>query len=161
MVEIHTSKNQALFVGDSNNAQERGKHKGKETKNIDSNPKENHKSSDGSSGSRKEKTRCPYCLRGFHLESHCMKKTLYQLTTLLEHNNISLPQGAKNYDVGQPIEDHERFHALKEGFTQLKAYLIDYGASNNMVASKESFSTLTLSRGPNIHMGDDSQNPAT
>ena len=26
-----------------------------------------------------------------------------------------------------------------------------------MVSSKESFSTLTLSKGPNIHMGDDSQ----
>ena len=29
-----------------------------------------------------------------------------------------------------------------------------------MVSSKESFSTLTLSKGPNIHMGDDSQIPA-
>ena len=29
-----------------------------------------------------------------------------------------------------------------------------------MVASKESFSSLTLSKGPNIHMGDDSQIPA-
>ena len=28
-----------------------------------------------------------------------------------------------------------------------------------MVASKESFSTLSLSKGPNIHMGDDSQIP--
>ena len=29
-----------------------------------------------------------------------------------------------------------------------------------MVSSKESFSTLSLSKGPNIHMGDDSQIPA-
>ena len=29
-----------------------------------------------------------------------------------------------------------------------------------MVSSKESFSALTLSKGPNIHMGDDSQIPA-
>ena len=28
-----------------------------------------------------------------------------------------------------------------------------------MVSSKEYFSTLTLSKGPNIHMGDDSQIP--
>ena len=28
-----------------------------------------------------------------------------------------------------------------------------------MVASKESFTSLDLSRGPNIHMGDDSQIP--
>ena len=49
---------------------------------------------------------------------------------------------------------------LKVGLTQLKAYLIDFGASNHMVSSKESFSTLTLSKWPNIHMGDDSQIPA-
>ena len=30
-----------------------------------------------------------------------------------------------------------------------------------MAASKEYFSTLTVSKGPNIHMGDDSQIPAT
>ena len=29
-----------------------------------------------------------------------------------------------------------------------------------MVSSKESISTLTLSKGPNIHIGDDSQIPA-
>ena len=38
---IQTSKNQALLMIESNNAQARGKHKGKETKNTDSNPKEN------------------------------------------------------------------------------------------------------------------------
>ena len=38
---IQTSKNQALLVTNSNNMQERGKHKGKETKNTDSNSKDN------------------------------------------------------------------------------------------------------------------------
>ena len=70
---IQTSKNQALFVGDSNNAQEREKLKGKETKNTNSNPKENQRYSYGASGSNKkkkfEKTKCPYCMRGFHPES--------------------------------------------------------------------------------------------
>ena len=85
---IQTSKNQALFVGDSNNAHERGKHKGKETKNIDSKPKDNKISFDLALGSKKkkkfEKTRCPYCMRGFHLESQCMKKTINQLSTLVK-----------------------------------------------------------------------------
>ena len=67
---IQTSKNQALIVIESNNAQEKGKHKGKETKNNDLKPKENKKYSDGASGSEKkkkfEKTKCPYCMRGFH-----------------------------------------------------------------------------------------------
>ena len=38
-------------------------------------------------------------------------------------------------------------------------YIIDSGASNYMVASKESFSTLTLSKWPNIHIGVDSKIP--
>ena len=79
-----------------------------------------------------------------------MKKTIDQLSTLLEQNNIALPKGAKKSDVGQPTEDRERCHALKASLTQLKAYLIDYGASNHMVSSKESFSTLTLSGIPTI-----------
>ena len=95
-------------------------------------------------------------MRAFHLESQCMKKTIDQLSTLLEQNNISLPQGAKKSDVGQPTEDHERCHALKEGLTQSEAYLIDSGASNHMVASKESFTSLNLSGRFTIHMGDDS-----
>ena len=103
--------------------------------------------------------KCPSCIRGFHPENQCMKKTIDHLSTLLEHNNISLPQGAKKSVVGQPIEDHERCYALKAGFTQSKAYLIDSGASNHMVASRESFPTLNLSGGPTIHMGDDSQIP--
>ena len=59
-------------------------------------------------------------------------------------------------ESGEHTKEYERFHALKVGFTQLKAYLIDFGASNHMVASKESFTTLDLSGGPNIHMGDNS-----
>ena len=95
---IQTSKNQELLVVGSNNVQEIGKHKGKETKKTDSNPKENQQYSSGASGSKKkkkfEKAKCPYCMRGFHLESQCMKKTLDQLKKILEHNNYSLPQGA-------------------------------------------------------------------
>ena len=75
-------------------------------------------------------------MRGFHPESHRMKKTIDQLLNLLKQNNISLPQGANKFEVGNQTEEHERFHALKAGFTQSKAYLIDSGASNHMVASK-------------------------
>ena len=62
-------------------------------------------------------------------------------------------------EAGEKTKEYERFHALKEGFTQSKAYLIDSGASNHMVSSKESFTTLDLSGGPRIHMGDNSQIP--
>ena len=39
---IRKSKNQALFVGDSKNVLERGKHRGRETKETVSKPKENN-----------------------------------------------------------------------------------------------------------------------
>ena len=86
-----------------------------------------------------------------------MKKTLDQFKTLLEYNNISLPQGADMSDAGENTEYHERFHALKLGLTPSKDYLIDPRESNHMVASRESFTTFTLSGGLITHMGDESQ----
>ena len=83
-----------------------------------------------------------------------MKKTIDQMYKLLEHNNISIPQSTKKSEARNHTGEHERFHALKAGFTLSKAYLIDLGASNYMVASKESFTYLDLSGGPIIHMGD-------
>ena len=48
---------------------------------------------------------------------------------------------------------------MKAYLTPSNAYLIYSGASNHMVASGESFTTFTLSGGPNTHMVDDSQIP--
>ena len=90
-----------------------------------------------------------------------MNKPIDQLTKLLEHNNIFLHQGAKMYDVGEKTEEYERFHSLKVGLTPSKAYLIDSGASNHMVSSRESFTTLTLSGGPSIDRGCVFQIPTT
>ena len=57
---------------------------------------------------------------------------------------------------GEQTEEHERFHSLKAGLTSSKAYLIDSGASNHMVASRYSFTTFTLLGGPSTHMGYES-----
>ena len=55
-------------------------------------------------------------------------------------------------------KDHdERCHALKAICSKLHAFLIDSGASNHIVASSESFSSLQLIDGPSIHMGYDTQ----
>ena len=96
-------------------------------------------------------------MRGFHPEIHCMKNTIDHFSTLLEHNNISLPQGVEMSDDGEHSEEYESCHALKAGFTQSKPYFIDSGASNHIVSSRESFTTLDLPGEPNIHMGDYSQ----
>ena len=79
------------------------------------------------------------------------------MSALLKQHNITPPQRAKNPDEKPHTEDDERCHALKSRLTQSTSYIIDFGDSNHMVSSKESFSTLSLSKGPNIHMGDDSQ----
>ena len=77
---IKASKDQALLVIDSTKASDKGKYKGKELKTANLKPKENQKTSEGASVSKKkkkfEKKKCPYCIRGFHSEDSCMKKTL-------------------------------------------------------------------------------------
>ena len=67
-------------------------------------------------------------------------------------SNITPPR-EKNLDEEAPTEDAKRCHALKETLSLSSTYIIDSGVSNHMVSSKESFSTLSLSKGPNIHMG--------
>ena len=74
-----------------------------------------------------------------------MEKTLDQLKNILEQNNISLPQGAEMSDYGENTKEYERFLSLKIGLTPSKDYFIDFGASNHMVSSRESFITFHLS----------------
>ena len=75
---LQTSKNQALLMSNSTNAQAKGKLKEKEPKASDSKPKESQNYSErGFSAKIKkkfEKTKRPYCMRGFHPKSHYMNK---------------------------------------------------------------------------------------
>ena len=91
-------------------------------------------------------------------KKYFMKNTIDHMSKLLEQHIISLPKGAMKVDSGYKTEDHdERFHPLKANLSKSNAFLIDLGASNHMVASKESFSSLQLNDGLSIHMGDDTQ----
>ena len=47
-------------------------------------------------------------MRGFHVESQCMKKTIDQLSKLLEQKNIYLPQGTDMSEDGEQTEEYER-----------------------------------------------------
>ena len=77
------------------------------------------------------------------------------MSDLLKQHNIASPR-EKKPDEEPETEDTKRCHALKETISPSSTYRIDSGSSNHMVASKESFSTLSLTKGPSIHMGDDS-----
>ena len=59
-------------------------------------------------------------------------------------------------DEDQAEEEDICLHAI---LSPSKDYVIDSGASNHMVASRESFITFSLSEGPGSHMGDDSKIP--
>ena len=75
---IKTYEDQAFLDIDSSNEQAKGKSKKKEPKGADL----NQQTSEGSSDSKKKKKKCPYCMRGFHLEDSCMKKNLDHMKSL-------------------------------------------------------------------------------
>ena len=85
-----------------------------------------------------------------------MKNKIDMLTQLLEKNNISLPDSSKKREGGSDLEDRERVHALVTGTSSSPSFIIDSGASRHMVSTKEEFSSLDMSKGPPIVLGDDS-----
>ena len=80
------------------------------------------------------------------------------MTLLLKKHNMATLASARKTDHKEETEEHEETcHALKASCSTTHAFLIDYGASNHMVASKESFSSLWYFDGPSIQMGNNSQ----
>ena len=60
-------------------------------------------------------------------------------------------------DDEEKIEEDEI--CLHANLSPSKSYLTYFGSSNHMVASRKSFITFPLLRGPNSHMGDESKIP--
>ena len=136
---IKTYKYQDLLVIDSTKAQAKWKTKQKDPKAADSKPKQNQQTSEGTFGSKQKKKfenkLCPYYKKGYHLEDHCMRKELDEMSALLKQHNID-PQRAKKLDEEPHTKDVERCHALKSTLFPSSAYIVDFGASNRMVSSK-------------------------
>ena len=78
------------------------------------------------------------------------------MTQLLERNNISLPDCSKKREGGSNSEDRERVHALVVVTSSSPSFIIDSGASRHMVLTKEAFSSLDMSKGTPIVLGDES-----
>ena len=85
-----------------------------------------------------------------------MKNKLDGATSLLEKNHINLLESFHRRDQQDREPRHERGHALMESTSKSKALLIDSGASNHMMAERDSFSFLETGKSIPIHMGDDS-----
>ena len=122
-------------------------------------PKQRQNPSNGASSFKKDKhkrfenTKCSYCKTGNHPQNLCMNKTIDQMPRQLEQNNIPLLKGHRKLDPRNKTEDHERCHALNASFSQSQDFFIDFGASNDMVSSKQSFPSLESLQCPRIHMG--------
>ena len=153
---IRSSKDHALVAGGPKVVNDKGKKK-------DESPMEKEQSNEPSSSKRskkneKGKTLCSYRGRGFHPESSCMRRTIDVMTILLEKHNITVPIGTRKAGHREETEEHdERFHALKARYSITHSFLIDSGASNHMVASRESFSSFHSFDGPSIQMDNNSK----
>ena len=163
---IRSSLDQDLFALGPKDLKGKGKQqKNPKTKFEYPNPKVQNQQQEEPSRSKKnknkghhgkEKVKCSYCGKGFHHEHACMKKELDETTTLLERNNINIPEIFQRKENQDREYQHERGHALVESTSKSKDLLIDSGALNHMMSSKDTFSSLDTNKSIPIHMGDDS-----
>ena len=80
-----------------------------------------------------------------------MRRQLDEMALILKKHNISTPTSARKHDFEEEDEEYQRIgHALKASCSSAHVFLIDFGASNHMVASRESFSSLQYFDGPSI-----------
>ena len=87
-----------------------------------------------------------------------MRRTIDEMDLLLKKHNMTIPASARKDDYRQDTEEHEETcHALKASCSTAHAFLIDSRASNHMVESRESFSSLQYFDGPSIQMGNNSK----
>ena len=85
-----------------------------------------------------------------------MKKKIDVLTQIMEKNGISLPDRSKKREGKSNSEDRERVHALVAGTSSSPSFIIDSRPSRDMVSTNEAFTSLDMSKGPPIVLGDDS-----
>ena len=87
-----------------------------------------------------------------------MRRTINEMALLLKKHNIIVPASARKVDHKEETEEDEEIcHALKASCSTAHAFLINSGASNHMVASRESFSSLQYFDVPSIQMGNSSK----
>ena len=103
MGTIKACKDRSLAMGVLNSF--KGEQKENNLKQLEKRKPDKPKTTDGGSNTPKdkdkkgkEKTKCTYFHKGWHLESACMKKTIDMMVQLLEKNNIPTLEGARKND---------------------------------------------------------------
>ena len=100
--------------------------------------------------------KCAYCGKSFHIDRYYMKKQIDMLTQIMDKHNISLTEGTKKNQGGPIFEDNERVHSLVTNIVRSPSFIIDFGASSNMVSTREAFSSLDDLKFPMLLLGDNS-----
>ena len=67
-----------------------------------------------------------------------MRRTIDEMDLLLKKHNITIPASVRKADQKEETKEYEETcHALKASCSTTHAFLIDFEASNRMVASRE------------------------
>ena len=147
MGTIKTRKDQDLDARVLNAS--KGKNKAKDLKQPDKKKLDRPKIPDGGSNPckdkdtmGKEKTKCTYFHKGWHLESEIMKKKIDMMVQMLENNNILVLEGARKKDGCSVSNNKERCRALVFGSSDSSTFIIDLGASRNMVSIGYFFTSM-------------------
>ena len=83
-----------------------------------------------------------------------MRRTIDEMALLLKKHKVTVPASARKVEQKEETKEYEEtFHALKAICSIEHAFLIDFGASNHMVASRESLFSLQYFDDPSIQMG--------
>ena len=87
-----------------------------------------------------------------------MIRQIDEMALLLKKHNISAPASTRKDAFEEEDEEYQRKgHALKACYSSAHVFLIDFGASNHLDASRESFSSFQSFDGPSIQMGNNSK----
>ena len=84
-----------------------------------------------------------------------MKNTIDMMVQLLDKNNIPIRDHVWNKDGKTSSYNKEKFHALVAGYSNSCTFIIDLGAYRHMDFTREIFSSIHLSSGLVVRMGDD------
>ena len=87
-----------------------------------------------------------------------MRIQLDEMDLVLKKHNISAPASTRKDESEEEDEEYKRKgHALKASCSSAHDFLIDSGASNHMVAPKESLYSLQYFDGPSIQLENNSK----
>jgi hypothetical protein len=83
-----------------------------------------------------------------------MRETIDDMAKQLQQHNLTVPENAKKKDDNRTGGREQDGHDLMAITSNPSAWILNSGASNHMVASKDEFSSIEESTRSSIYLGD-------